>query len=84
MGTHMKTTIDIADSLLLEAKRLAAEQKTTLREIFEEGLRAALQQRQAPRKYKLKNLAVGGNGLQPPWSEDDWAAIRQASYEDAD
>lgn len=82
MGAHMKTTIDIADSLLIEAKRLAAEQKTTLREIVEEGLRTAIQQRQTPREFKLKNLAVGGNGLQAPWSDDDWAAIRRASYDD--
>ena len=84
MGTHMRTTIDIADALLIEAKQLAAEQRTTLREIFEEGLRAALERRRGQPKFKLRNLAVGGNGLQPPWSEDDWGAIRAASYEGFD
>lgn len=84
MGTHMKTTIDIADALLLEAKQLAAEHRTTLREIFEEGLRSALERRRGQPKFKLRNLAVGGNGLQPPWSEDDWGAIRAASYEGFD
>ncbi len=80
----MKTTIDVADALLLEAKQLAAEQKTTLRDIFEEGLRAAIERRRTPRKYKLRNLAFSGKGLKEPWSEDDWAAIRAASYEGDD
>lgn len=82
MGTHMKTTVDIADALLIEAKGLAVEQKTTLRQIFEEGLRIAIARRRVPGKFKLRDLAVGGNGLKPPWSEADWGAIRRASYED--
>ena len=41
----MKTTIDLPDELLIEAKRRAAESRTTLREIFERGLRRELTDR---------------------------------------
>ena len=35
----MKTTLDISDPLLREARRLAAREGTTLRELVEQGLR---------------------------------------------
>ena len=35
----MKTTIDLPDGLLIEAKKMAAENRITLRELFERGLR---------------------------------------------
>lgn len=35
----MKTTIDLPDDLLVAAKKMAAENRLTLREIFERGLR---------------------------------------------
>ena len=34
----MKTTVEIADSLLAQARQLAAEQSITLRSVIEEGL----------------------------------------------
>jgi hypothetical protein len=38
----MKTTIDLPDDLLIAAKKKAAESRSTLREIFERGLRREL------------------------------------------
>jgi hypothetical protein len=38
----MKTTIDLPDDILIRAKKRAAETRTTLREIFERGLRREL------------------------------------------
>ena len=41
MGTLMKTTIEVSDALLEEAKRYAKARGITLRTMVEEGLRAA-------------------------------------------
>ncbi|MGF1657543.1 MAG: hypothetical protein ACFCU3_11280 [Verrucomicrobiales bacterium] len=40
--THIKTTIDLPDDLLIEAKTLAARRKTTLKAIVESALRCEL------------------------------------------
>ena len=50
MVTRMKTTIDIADTLLAEAKALAAEEGTTVRSLVEEGLRLAIARHQEARR----------------------------------
>jgi hypothetical protein len=42
MVFHMKTTIDLPDDLMIAAKKKAAESRSTLREIFERGLRREL------------------------------------------
>ncbi len=42
MVNHMKTTVDLPDDLLVSAKKMAAESRTTLRELFERGLRREL------------------------------------------
>lgn len=61
----MRTTIDIADALLREAKRVAAREGTTVRELVESGLRYSLEQRRKRRGFKLKLVTVSGGGLQP-------------------
>ena len=62
----MKTTIDIADGLLLEAKKVAARDKTTVRALVEDGLRHALAERKRREKpFKLKLITVRGTGLAP-------------------
>ncbi|MEY4590620.1 MAG: hypothetical protein RL497_2696 [Pseudomonadota bacterium] len=60
MGTHMKTTIELSDSLLHSAKLLASKNKTTLRALMEEGLRRVLSDTQAQTQpaFKLKNASV--------------------------
>jgi len=65
MVTHMKTTIDIADALLIEAKQAAAARGETLRELVEEGLRMTLNRlREAPvTTYQFEPLLIKGGGL---------------------
>ncbi len=58
----MKTTIDLPDELLIEAKKRAAESRTTLREIFERGLRQELAGRSgsARRARRIRWVTAGG------------------------
>lgn len=44
----MKTTIDLPDALLRDAKITAAREQTTLRELLTEALEAALERRGSP------------------------------------
>jgi hypothetical protein len=81
MGTHMKTTIEIADPLLEQAKRLAAREATTLRELVEAGLRLVLRQRARGRSFELRDARVGGRGLRPEFRDASWEKIRDAAYE---
>ena len=78
----MKTTIDIAEPLLTQAKKLAAERQTTLKAIVEESLRRTLAEENRPRqRAAVKTLVFTGRGLRPGLSWDDWAVIRALSYE---
>jgi len=81
--SHMKTTIDIADSLLLQAKRLAARRQTTLKAVIEAALRDALaaEQGRAGDRFELRTHTFKGKGLQPGLSWDDWNAMLSMSYE---
>ena len=77
----MKTTVEIADSLLEEAKKLATKDKTTLRELVEQGLRRILSERKRPKKFKLRDCSFKGNGLTPEFEGASWEQIRAAIYE---
>ena len=46
----MRTTLDLNEALLVEAKRIAAEQHTSLKAVVEDGLRFLLSQRQQASK----------------------------------
>jgi hypothetical protein len=82
MVTHMKTTIDIADALLLEAKQIAAQHHVTLRELVEEGLRHTLSVRKQRVPFKLRDASFkGGKGLQPEVAGLSWDKILDMAYE---
>ena len=78
----MKTTIDIAEPLLRQAKQLAASRKTTLRAVVEQALREAIsRERERPCGAVVRTHTFEGRGLQPGLSWDDWSALRDLSYE---
>lgn len=81
MGTHMKTTIEIADALLLDARHVADREGTTLRALIEEGLREALRQRDTRPPFRLRDASFRGEGLQGEFATQDWPALRAAAYE---
>jgi hypothetical protein len=81
MGNHMKTTLDIADPLLAEAKAMARKEKTTVRALVERGLRLALAEHKIGRRFKLRDASVTGKGLRPDASELSWDQLRALTYE---
>jgi hypothetical protein len=75
----VKTTVEISDSLLSEAKSLAGSRGTTLRQLIEDGLRESLRKtRKRAVRFRLQDGSVDGNGLREPLS---WPGIRQRIYE---
>jgi len=78
MVTHMKTTVDIADDLLLRAKREAEASQTTLRSLIEEGLRELLARKALAKHKPIKPVTFRGRGLQPGFGGEGWDAIRDA------
>ncbi len=83
MGTHMKTTIEIADALFEEAKTLARDEGTTLRSLVEAGLRHEIDSRYAGSSFRLRDASFqGGDGLTPEFQDGDWAKIRAEIYKD--
>ena len=82
MVSNMKTTIDIAEPILMQAKRLAAERETTLKAVVESALREVIRAEQESRTpFRLRKCPVDGNGLQPGLSWGDWNALRALAYE---
>jgi hypothetical protein len=80
MVSNMKTTIDIADSLLAEAKEVAARQGTTVRSLVEEGLRLAIQRHGEGEPFRLKPASFRGDGVRADVSLEDWDQIRGMIY----
>ncbi len=66
MVSHMKTTIDLPDDLLVAAKKRAAESRSTLRELFERGLRRELSETAGPRRRAPTIRWVTAPGGLPP------------------
>lgn len=81
MVTHMKTTIEIADSLLRQAKAQAQREGTTVRALVEAGLRAVLKAQRARPKFALRDASFKGQGLAPELQEGRWDEIRDAIYQ---
>jgi hypothetical protein len=77
----MKTTIEIADSLLRRAKAQARREGTTVRALVEAGLRAVLKESGGRPKFVLRDASFRGQGLAPELQEGHWDAIRDAIYQ---
>ncbi|HEY7390065.1 MAG TPA: class I SAM-dependent methyltransferase [Bryobacteraceae bacterium] len=62
----MRTTVDIAEPLLDNAKRRAAERGVTLSVLVEDALRQHLYARPDKEALPFKLITVGGEGLVDP------------------
>ena len=80
MVTHMKTTIDIADDLLLRAKQEAKASQTTLRSLIEAGLRERLGRSSPSTRRPVEPETYRGEGLQAEFRGKGWDAVREAVY----
>lgn len=76
----MKTTIEISEQLLRDAKKIAARDGTTLRTLVEQGLRHELNQRKARASFRLRKASFKGQGLQPGADGLTWDQIRDLAY----
>jgi hypothetical protein len=77
----MKTTVEIPDSLLEEARKVAAREGTTVRALVEEGLRGVVAQRRRATTFRLRRASFKGDGLQPAFAAASWEQIRDAAYD---
>ena len=77
----MKTTIEISDSLLEEAKKVAAKERTTVRAFVEQGLRKVLAERKSRGAFRLRKASFKGKGLQPGVEDATWERVREIIYQ---
>jgi hypothetical protein len=77
----MKTTIQIPDSLLEEARKIAIKEKTTLKALVEEGLRLTISRHKRTGVFRLRRASFKGKGLQPHLEGASWERIREEIYE---
>jgi hypothetical protein len=78
MVTHMKTTIEISQPLLLRAKARARERRITLRSLIEESLAIALDQPQLA--TRVQPVTFKGKGLSREFEGASWDQLREAIY----
>jgi hypothetical protein len=79
---RMKTTLEISDALLNDARKLARREGTTLRALVEQGLRQVVTERRGRKTpFNLRDGSFEGEGLQPEFADGDWDRIRRAAYE---
>jgi len=77
----MKTTIEISDSLLRDARRLAVQEGVTLRALVERGLHRIITETPQRRKFKLRRATFKGNGLNEEFLDATWERVRDGAYQ---
>lgn len=71
----MRTTLQLDDQLVVEAKKRAAETGRTLTKLVEDALRIELGRGGEPRSRPYRIKAVGDGGLLPGVDLDNSAAL---------
>jgi hypothetical protein len=77
----MKTTIEISDPLLREARKLAAREGVTLRALVERGLRRVVVETKPGAAFKLRRASFKGKGLQADVRGASWDRLHDLAYE---
>jgi thiamine monophosphate kinase len=77
----MKTTIEISDSLLRDARHLARREGVTLRALVERGLHHVVAESSSGPSFKLRHASFKGKGLQAEFAEATWEQVRATAYQ---
>jgi hypothetical protein len=77
----MKTTIEISDPLLREARKLAAREGVTLRALVERGLHRVVAETKQAAPFKLRRASFNGRGRQAELHDAAWERLRDLTYE---
>jgi len=77
----MKTTIDIADSLLARSRTIAQHENVTFRQMVEEGLAVVIARHEKPQRVHIRPVTTKGHGLSPEFRNSGWTVLRNAAYE---
>jgi Bacterial antitoxin of type II TA system, VapB len=77
----MKTTIELSDALLAQARQHARARHTTLKALIEQGLRAVLTKEEEEKPFKLRDMSVDGNGMTPEFQNMTWEQKLEFIYE---
>jgi len=75
----MRTTVDIADNLVRQAKAVAHRDRTTLRALVEEGLHAVLTRRSKAMSVHIRPVIVHGR-MTPEFHNATWSQLRDEFY----
>jgi hypothetical protein len=76
----MKTTIELPDTLIEQARRVAQREGATLRALVEEGLQRSLEARRQAARRQLDFPSYGGDGLTDEFQGAQWSRIRDEIY----
>ncbi len=77
----MKTTVEISDPLLREARKMAAREGVTLRALIERGLHHVVAEAKPGAPFRLRRASFKGKGLRPELRDASWEHIRDLAYE---
>jgi hypothetical protein len=76
----MKTTIELPEELVKQARRVAQQEGGTLRALIEEGLQRSLEARRQATRRQLDFPSYGGTGLTRDFEGAPWSRIRDEIY----
>ncbi len=71
----MKTTIELTDELIEQARRVAQQEGSTLRALVEEGLQRSLMARRQAVRRQLDFPSYDGSGLTDEFQGAPWSRI---------
>jgi hypothetical protein len=77
----MKTTVEISDALLREARKMAAREGVTLRTLIERGLHHVVVAAKPSTPFRLRRASFKGKGLHPDMQDKSWDRVRDLAYE---